>query len=635
MIIALLCGGAGTRFNNTFPKPLNLINGLPMIYHVITHLQVTSLHIIYNKTLKEYGFCQYLINTFQHITFHFNPIDFQTRGPAETLYLGLSKLPEEEQILVLDNDTIYKNIDFTHLPTNSSFLLYNDNHTGLHHYSFIQVNPSNQITNIQERIPLSNHICIGGYGFRNVAICKQYCKDIIMQESQEEPYLSRVMKRMLDQGEEIQAHYCPEVFSVGTPKDIQLNLSQLTSKKLRCVFDLDNTLVTYPNTYKNYQTVSPIQHTIDFIHYLKEQGHEIIIYTARNMVTAKHNVGKAMKNIAATTLQTLTALNIPYDEIHFGKPYGDIYIDDKAFNPYNMNLMEELGFYNYNSKLLSSNYLTNKYNQITRINQNQIQKSGADLSGEAYYYSMIKLNPSLEKFFPHCYSHDNNNNITLSYINGTSLAKIYYEGLVQPFLIEQLILTTHTLHHTHIKELVTLTPQDIHDHYMIKFETRSQQTQDFPFPDFQAVYQRIKENTLTFLKQNYPLNPIIHGDLWFSNIMYYKSHFVFYDMRGKFNNQNTLQGHTFYDLAKLYQSIVGLDAIVLYNSHLNKHIRQTTEALFWKAIDTYYHLTPEEHTSIKQLTAYLIYNTFHAYDTTFELSKKEKIWELVKELLHL
>lgn len=38
MNIVILCGGAGTHFNSTFPKPLNLVQGLPMIYHVIKKL---------------------------------------------------------------------------------------------------------------------------------------------------------------------------------------------------------------------------------------------------------------------------------------------------------------------------------------------------------------------------------------------------------------------------------------------------------------------------------------------------------------------------------------------------------------------------------------------------------------------
>ena len=35
--------------------------------------------------------------------------------------------------------------------------------------------------------------------------------------------------------------------------------------------------------------------------------------------------------ICLTTLQWLEQHGVTYDEIHFGKPYADVYIDDHAF----------------------------------------------------------------------------------------------------------------------------------------------------------------------------------------------------------------------------------------------------------------------------------------------------------------
>lgn len=95
-------------------------------------------------------------------------------------------------------------------------------------------------------------------------------------------------------------------------------------------FDLDNTLVTAPFDPNNYFTVEPITKNIEVVRALKAQGHKIIIYTSRRMKTHKGNLGAALQDIGLTTLQSLKDLNIPYDEIFFGKPYADYYIDDKA-----------------------------------------------------------------------------------------------------------------------------------------------------------------------------------------------------------------------------------------------------------------------------------------------------------------
>jgi predicted HAD superfamily phosphohydrolase YqeG len=59
-------------------------------------------------------------------------------------------------------------------------------------------------------------------------------------------------------------------------------------KGLRVVFDLDNTLVTYPTIPGDYTSVNPIHNTISLVKQLKERGAYIIIHTARRMATHNH-----------------------------------------------------------------------------------------------------------------------------------------------------------------------------------------------------------------------------------------------------------------------------------------------------------------------------------------------------------
>jgi uncharacterized HAD superfamily protein len=51
----------------------------------------------------------------------------------------------------------------------------------------------------------------------------------------------------------------------------------------------------------------------------KEDGFEVIILTGRPESTRK------------TTKEWLQKYNIPYDEIYFGKPSADYYVDDKGY----------------------------------------------------------------------------------------------------------------------------------------------------------------------------------------------------------------------------------------------------------------------------------------------------------------
>ena len=130
---------------------------------------------------------------------------------------------------------------------------------------------------------------------------------------------------------------------------------------MRICFDLDNTLVTYPTIPNDYSSVKPIMKNINLLKNLKKDGHEIIIFTARRMLTHNHNVGKVMKDIALVTFETLNKFNIEYDEILFGKPIADIYIDDRAYNPY-FNNIEMFGIFNNNES-----FIPNKIDQCLVI----------------------------------------------------------------------------------------------------------------------------------------------------------------------------------------------------------------------------------------------------------------------------
>lgn len=100
--------------------------------------------------------------------------------------------------------------------------------------------------------------------------------------------------------------------------------------KLRICFDLDGTICTTKKDGETYADVKPIPGAIETIRRLRESGHTIIIQTARHMRTCEGNVGKVLAKQGAVTLKWLDDHNVPYDEIHFGKPHADIFVCDKA-----------------------------------------------------------------------------------------------------------------------------------------------------------------------------------------------------------------------------------------------------------------------------------------------------------------
>lgn len=102
---------------------------------------------------------------------------------------------------------------------------------------------------------------------------------------------------------------------------------------MRYCFDIDGVIFEISKDYKEYK---PILETVEYIKYLKTKNVEIILYTARKMNTHKGNIGLVNKSIVEATLAALKKYKIEYDEIYFGKPAADIYIDDKAINFYDL-----------------------------------------------------------------------------------------------------------------------------------------------------------------------------------------------------------------------------------------------------------------------------------------------------------
>lgn len=91
------------------------------------------------------------------------------------------------------------------------------------------------------------------------------------------------------------------------------------SKQVYCI-DIDGTICT--NTDGKYEEAQPYHNRIRYINTLYKDGNQIILFTARGTTT-----GIDWREI--TRLQ-LISWEVKYHELILGKPFADIYIDDKA-----------------------------------------------------------------------------------------------------------------------------------------------------------------------------------------------------------------------------------------------------------------------------------------------------------------
>lgn len=107
--------------------------------------------------------------------------------------------------------------------------------------------------------------------------------------------------------------------------------------KEKCiVVDLDGTICHLREPGQSYAELKPRKDVVDRLKAYREQGYHVLIFTSRNMRTFEGNMGRILAETAPMTMAWLARHGVPYDEIHFGKPWagkGGFYIDDRAIRP--------------------------------------------------------------------------------------------------------------------------------------------------------------------------------------------------------------------------------------------------------------------------------------------------------------
>lgn len=625
----ILCGGNGKRMNDySFPKPLNMINGKPLIYYTLSKLpiEIVELNFIVAPHLLNYNFNEIIINLFPHIKCNFYNLPYSTRGAIESAYLGVKNLNLKGSIVFLDNDNLYSFPTDFYKNYKESFIGFVENYTDSENYSFIKIN-NNQITEIKEKKKISNFICCGVYGFKDIDEFKKYAYKILTNNCYlNEFYLSMIYEEMINNGYIIKPIKFDFANHIGTYEDLINNHIDLP--KMRICFDLDNTIVTYPCIPGDYTTVKPIYTIINLIKKLKNDGHTIIIHTARRMKTHNHNQGAVLADIGEITFKTLREFEIPFDEIIFGKPIADIYIDDRSINPYK-NEMKLLGIMDFKEIKIPKNKISNnKYNSI-ELENGIIKKTGLSnfLNGEIFFYKEISKIPDLKSLFPEFYNYYNDNLISTIYIeniNGIPLYYLFkYELLTTNYLSELLSIVKKLHNYSNIN--INITNDDIINNYSTKLKERFAILDDYPFEDAKEIQDECLKRLDNYYKsQNNSFNicNIIHGDLWFSNIIItYSNEIKLIDMKGKVYDKLSISGHNLYDYGKIYQSLLGFDEI-LYNDKINDNYKKEIIDFFEKSIEI-------DLKDLKIITFSLVIGTLHSIN---DLDKKNKIWKWIKNV---
>lgn len=472
--------------------------------------------------------------------------------------------------------------------------------------------------------------CCGVYGFININQFKKLAIDVLNSSySEKELYMSILFTKMLTSNIEISSIYFSDAYHIGSLKEVENSLMILPKTQMRICFDLDNTLVTYPTIPGDYSTVKPIPRMIKLLNKLKHDGHIIIIYTARRMMTKQHNVGAVIKDIGYQTFKTLEDFNIPYDELLFGKPIADIYIDDRAINPYR-NDIKSMGIIENIETITPINMLaTNKYNSIEVKEKNVIKRGLTQyMKGELYFYLNIPKDILISKYFPKLYSYKNLDEdlmeLCLENIKGVPLYTLYKHKLLNNCHIDQLFELMDCLHN--VKADINIDASDIKANYIDKLKCRFAIIENYPYSNAERVQTIILSRLEKYLEKPTKIVPYIHGDLWFSNIILdFNNQLKIIDMKGQVNAKLTTNGDCMYDYGKFFQSIIGYDSI-LYNDSIDSEYLEDRKTYFLNKC-------AEREINIDDLeiiTFSLIIGTLHAIS---DVSTRDRVWNWFITLL--
>jgi len=384
--------GTGSRFlRNGYarPKPFIKVKGKELILWLMENLTLQSndaVVFIFNRNpefgMSTSGFFTIVDDYMSALPDSSRPqvnyvyLDKPTIGAAETVLRGIEYLPSERlkaPSVLLDGDTFYTTDVLRifrgmsrRIDTNKDehahgggVVVFDDDRRNESPYSYVKLMcQSNTISQIQEKSKegMSGLACSGCYFFYHTMTLMVeiqhalhlYEENFTVSECHGELYTSSIIANMLLKGGEFKAVKLEltDFKVLGTPAQLQSFITCTANtgqQKKRFCFDLDTTLVTSPTVSGDYTTCKPIQRVIDYVQKLHAAGHYIIIHTARRMRTHGGNVGSVIADVGAVTIQQLHDRAIPYDELIFGKPFADFYVDDKAILPFIDELHKETG----------------------------------------------------------------------------------------------------------------------------------------------------------------------------------------------------------------------------------------------------------------------------------------------------
>lgn len=344
----ICAAGEGSRFRPIFrdvPKPLITIYGKSMLEWALESIDFFEDDTIIIITLANHRVKEKLYpgikNRYPFINIKWHEIDKITRGQLETAIIPKESFNLDASIAIYNCDNYFQSRTLQSKISDASIEgiipCFEADGTA---WSFCAIDKDDNVCDIREKERISNWATIGYYFFRDTRKFIQRAEEALSENSNSEYYVAPLYQEYIKAGERVVIDRLPLAKPMGTPEQVEsywdIRIDDVAAENVHktLVIDIDDTItIEEPGT--PYPDKRPHKALISKIQEYKRKGYEIILLSARRMVTCKNDESKVLKKTGAITLEWLKRHEVPFDGLRFGKPYANngFYIDDKTIRP--------------------------------------------------------------------------------------------------------------------------------------------------------------------------------------------------------------------------------------------------------------------------------------------------------------
>ena len=570
------------KYNYKDPQPLIKIFAKSIIEWIIENLDINYFEhilLIYNDIYYKYIIQNIFKNSSYYNKLNFIFYDVES-NIIQSILLNIENINDNESILYIDTNKLYLD-NLNLLMKNSNTLFYVNEEIKNDKNIYISIN-NNKVNNLLTSNKISSFILVGSFGFKSLKELKKYSLKLI-EINNDLKNLDMINLINLMLSDNITFYGCElnneNINNLSTPFHIRLfcnnypkinaiNNNIMINSKIFS-FQLEDTLLI-----KDNNSYIPNIKNIEFLKYLKKFGNNIIIEST--IKSNNYDKINMIKNI-------LIAYDIIYDEIIFDKIIVDYHISSHNVL-LNDNLEKILGF--YNNKIEARDF-----NQIIEKDYKIFKKIGHDLSGEIYYYNNIPRD--IKDIFPIMFDHSlDYKSYTMEKIYGISISHLFLNEELTIEEFDNILNTIDRIHCCNIMNSNNVNDVNvninIYNNYCKKLKNRYKNYDYKVFKNYAKIYDFLIHKLEEYENKDLGKLAIIHGDTVFTNILINKfGKIKLIDPRGSIDNINTILGDELYDYAKIYQSLLGYDEILLNKKISESYKNKFLEYFIEKMIDKF------------------------------------------------